>query len=234
MSDVLRALQQALRYRFKDVTLLERALTHRSAGGTHYERLEYLGDGLLNFVIGEAAYNCWHKAAEGDLSRLRASLVCEDSLARVARQLKLSDYLRMGTGELKSGGFRRESIQADALEAIIGAIYLDGGFAPAREAVLQMFADALATLPDPESLKDSKTRLQEYLQGESRPLPEYRVLQEHGPPHRRVFQVACRLADSGQETESGGTSRKQAEQDAARLMVEQIKAAVPAKGAANA
>lgn len=234
MSDTLHALQQALRYRFANPALLEQALTHRSASGAHYERLEYLGDGLLNFVIGEAAFTYWHKAAEGDLSRLRASLVCEDSLARIAKRLNLSDYLRMGTGELKSGGFRRESILADALEAIIGAIYLDGGFTPAREAVLLFFADSLAALPDPETLKDSKTRLQEHLQGESRPLPEYRVLAEHGPPHRRIFQVACRLTDTGAETESGGTSRKQAEQDAARLMVEYIKAAKMKNGAAHA
>ncbi len=234
MADTLRALQQALQYSFNSVALLEQALTHRSAVGPHYERLEYLGDGLLNFVIGEAAFTYWHKAAEGDLSRLRASLVCEDSLARIAKRLNLSEYLRMGTGELKSGGFRRESILADALEAIIGAIYLDGGFVPARAAVLLFFADALTSLPDPETLKDSKTRLQEHLQGESRPLPEYRVISEHGPPHRRIFQVACRLADSGAQTESGGTSRKQAEQDAARLMVEQIKAVGSKNGAAHA
>lgn len=233
MSDVLRTLQQALRYRFNHVAMLEQALTHRSLGGTNNERLEYLGDGLLNFVIGEAAYTHWPKAPEGDLSRLRASLVCEDSLARIAKGLGLSDHLRMGGGELKSGGYRRESILADALEAIIGAIYLDGGFAPARETTLHLFADSLTTLPDPETLKDSKTRLQEWLQGDGRPLPEYRVLSEHGPPHRRVFHVACKLADSDQETESGGTSRKQAEQDAARLMFEKLHSG-KSKGTTNA
>lgn len=225
MADELRALQQALHYRFKDFSLLERALTHRSAAGAHYERLEYLGDGLLNFVIGEAAYTCWPKAPEGDLSRLRASLVCEDSLARIGKRLNLSEYLRMGTGELKSGGYRRESILADALEAIIGAIYLDGGFDPARGTVLSLFEDSLNSLPAPETLKDSKTRLQEHLQAQSRPLPEYSVLSEHGPPHRRVFRVACRLADAGFETEAGGASRKQAEQDAARLMIEKLQGA---------
>ncbi len=223
MSDGLSALEQALRYRFNNAALLEQALTHRSAGGGNNERLEYLGDGLLNFVIGEAAFTQWHRAPEGDLSRLRASLVCEDSLARLAKNLGLGDYLRMGGGELKSGGYRRESILADALEALIGAIYLDGGFASARTTVLHLFAALLTTLPEPETLKDSKTRLQEFLQADSRPLPEYRVLQEHGPPHRRVFQVACKLPDSGQETESGGTSRKQAEQDAARLMFDKLK-----------
>ena len=233
MSDALRALQQALRYRFNTTALLEQALTHRSASGANNERLEYLGDGLLNFVIGEAAYTQWPKAPEGDLSRLRASLVCEDSLARLAKALNLSDHLRMGGGELKSGGYRRDSILADTLEAVIGAIYLDGGFAPARETTLHLFTEALAVLPEPETLKDSKTRLQEFLQGDSRPLPEYRVLSEHGPPHRRVFQVACKLTDSGHETESGGTSRKQAEQDAARLMFEKLKSE-KVKGAAHA
>ena len=233
MSDPLRALQQALRYRFNQAALLEQALTHRSYAGSNNERLEYLGDGLLNFVIGEAAYTQWSKAPEGDLSRLRASLVCEDSLARIAKTLGLSDHLRMGGGELKSGGYRRESILADALEAIIGAIYLDGGFAPARDTILHLFTEALKSLPDPETLKDSKTRLQEVLQGEGRPLPEYRVLSEHGPPHRRVFQVVCRLADASIETESGGTSRKQAEQDAARLMFEKLKD-MKLKGVSNA
>lgn len=221
-------LQAALRYTFHDPGLLEQALTHRSHGGPHYERLEYLGDGLLNFVIGEAAFQHWPKAPEGDLSRLRASLVCEESLARIGKLLALSDLLRMGSGELKSGGYRRESILADALEAIFGAIYLDGGFAPARETILHLFADVLADLPDPETLKDSKTRLQEWLQAVPRPLPEYRVLDEHGPPHRRVFRVACRLPDTGQETEAGGASRKQAEQDAARLMFQQLKGVVHA------
>ena len=228
MSEVASALEQALRYRFTQPALLQQALTHRSHGGSNNERLEYLGDGLLTFVIGEAAYSQWPKAPEGDLSRLRASLVCEDSLARIAKSLKLSDLLRMGSGELKSGGYRRESILADALEALFGAIYLDGGFAPARETILHLFRELLSTLPDPETRKDSKTRLQEWLQGQSRPLPEYRVLSEHGPPHRRVFHVACKLPDSGQETESGGASRKQAEQDAARLMFEQLKGVVHA------
>jgi ribonuclease-3 len=216
-------LQAQLGHGFSNPQLLAQALTHRSASGRNNERLEYLGDGLLNFVIGEAAYQHWPKAAEGDLSRLRASLVCEESLARIARNLNLSDVLHMGEGELKSGGYRRDSVLADALEALVGAVYLDGGFAPARAAVLRLFESALAQLPDPETLKDSKTRLQEYLQADARPLPEYRVLSEHGPPHRRVFRVACRLPDAGTETEAGGTSRKQAEQDAARLMFEQIK-----------
>jgi ribonuclease-3 len=222
MEPALAALSRALGYSFQDQGLLQQALTHRSSGGAHYERLEYLGDGLLNFVIGEAAYTLWNKAPEGDLSRLRSSLVCEETLARIAKPLLLGDVLRMGPGELKSGGYRRESIHADVVEALLGAVYLDGGFAAARAVVLKLYAGELASLPAPESLKDSKTRLQEILQADSRPLPEYKVVGEQGPPHRRVFQVLCRLPDSGEETEAGGASRKQAEQDAARLMFEKL------------
>lgn len=221
--DALEPLVKALGYRFSDPALLTRALTHRSAGGAHYERMEFLGDALLNFVIGEAAFNTWPKAAEGDLSRLRASLVCEDSLARLGRDLKLGDYLKMGSGELKSGGYRRESILADALEAVLGAIYLDAGFEAAKNACLKMFAELLANPPEAETLKDSKTRLQERLQADSRPLPEYIVITEYGPPHRRVFTVNCRLLDGEWLTEACGPSRKQAEQDAAKLMLQKIK-----------
>ncbi|MDP3856313.1 MAG: ribonuclease III [Stagnimonas sp.] len=216
-------LETALGHRFADRALLQRALTHRSAGSPHYERLEFLGDGLLNFVIAEAIYGAWPKADEGDLSRWRASLVCEDSLARLGKALNLGDQLRLGSGELKSGGFRRESILADALEALLGAVYLDAGFEPARAVVLRQFQSLLDHPPEADSLKDSKTRLQEALQAVPRPLPEYAVLSEHGPPHRRMFQVCCRLPDSGEQTEAGGSSRKQAEQDAARLMIEKLK-----------
>lgn len=226
--DPLSRLEKALGHVFRDRALLERALTHRSAGGGHYERLEFLGDALLNFVIGEAAYMGWPKAAEGDLSRWRSSLVCEDTLAELGRRLNLGDQLRLGSGELKSGGFRRESILADALEAVFGAVYLDAGFEPARAVVLRQFQPLLDAPPEPDSLKDSKTRLQEALQAVPRPLPEYVVLSEHGPPHRRVFRVRCRLLDSGLETEAGGSSRKQAEQDAARLMLEKLKESVDA------
>lgn len=222
-SDPLAGLERALGHVFADRALLVRALTHRSAGGAHYERLEFLGDALLNFVIGEAAYEAWPKAAEGDLSRWRASLVCEDTLARLGRDLQLGDRLRLGSGELKSGGFRRESILADALEALFGAVYLDAGFAAAKASVLRQFQPLLSSPPEADSLKDSKTRLQEALQSIPRPLPEYTVLSEHGPPHRRVFRVSCRLPDGGEQTEAGGSSRKQAEQDAARLMIEKLK-----------
>lgn len=212
-------LEKLIGYTFADASLLQRAITHRSAGAPHNERLEFLGDGLLNFVIAEAIFGQWPKADEGDLSRWRAQLVCEETLASIGKALKLSDYLKMGSGELKSGGYRRESILADTFEAILGAVYLDGGFAAAQAVVRQQFADMLSNPPQPETLKDSKTRLQEALQAVPRPLPEYRVLEEHGPPHRRVFKVECVLADGPLQTTALGPSRKQAEQDAAKAMM---------------
>ena len=220
MSEQLARLESALGYRFRDSRLLQRALTHRSRGAENYERLEFLGDGLLNFLIGEALYEVRPLAEEGDLSRLRASLVREQSLARIAAGLELGDALQLGPGELKSGGFRRDSILADALEAVLGAVYLDGGFPAARQACLQIFAPMLQALPEAATLKDAKTRLQEALQGHGRPLPEYVVLSQEGPPHRQMFTAACRLRDGGQQTEATGASRKQAEQLAAERMLE--------------
>ena len=212
-------LLRVLGYPFRDAALLQRALTHRSIGHDNNERLEFLGDALLNFVIGEALFLQQGKAAEGDLSRLRATLVREETLALVARRIDLGDAMLLGSGELKSGGFRRDSILADALEAVLGAVYLDGGFEAARELCLRLFAPELSHLPDPGSLKDAKTRLQENLQAASRPLPEYAVLSEEGPPHQRLFRVRCRLPDSGAETIAEGASRKVAEQRSAERML---------------
>ncbi len=212
-------LARALAYRFNDETLLVRALTHRSFGHENNERLEFLGDGLLNLAVGAELYRIRPKAAEGDLSRLRASLVREETLAQAARRLPLSEVVRLGTGELRSGGFRRDSILADAVEAIIGAVYLDGGFEPAAALCLRLLAPELAALPDAGSLKDPKTRLQEFLQADSRPLPEYTVLREEGPAHRRHFSVSCRLGDSGDQVEAEGGSRRNAEQQAAERML---------------
>lgn len=213
-----------LDYRFRDAGLLADALTHRSRGSRNNERLEYLGDGLLNFVIGAELYRLCPREDEGALSRLRASLVCEDSLARVARGLQLGELIRFGESELKSGGHRRDSILADALEALMGAIYLDGGFAAAQTVCLRLFAPLLADLPDPESLKDAKTRLQEWLQGRARPLPVYQVLSESGPPHRRHFVVRCALADGSQACEAQGASRRAAEQQAAEDLLRSLHA----------
>lgn len=214
-----------LGYTFRDPQLLARALTHRSAGAANYERLEFLGDGLINFVVGEALFQARPAAEEGDLSRWRASLVCEESLARLAERLQLGDVLILGSGELKSGGFRRASILADGFEAVLGAVYLDGGFAPAREACLRLMQELLAQLPDAASLKDAKTRLQEFLQGRARPLPIYELLSAEGPPHEQWFTVRCRLADGAEFTEGRAGSRRSAEQDAAEKMLDTIREA---------
>jgi len=222
LSEDLARLQRALGYRFQDESALLRALTHRSAGHDNNERLEFLGDALLNFVIGEAVFLRLPKAAEGDLSRMRAMLVREETLAVVARRIELGEVVRLGSGELKSGGFRRDSILADALEALIGAVYLEGGFAAGRDLCLRLFVPELDHLPDPGTLKDSKTRLQEHLQAAGRPLPEYTVLSEEGPPHRRSFRIRCRLADDGSESTGEGASRKFAEQQSAERMLHNL------------
>jgi len=222
-SEGLEHIQRRLGYRFRDPQLLARALTHRSAAAANNERLEFLGDGLVNFVVAEALYRARPGAEEGDLSRLRASLVCEDSLARLAEGLALGDVLVLGGGALKSGGFRSAPILADTLEAVLGAVYLDGGFDAGRAACEHILHAALAQLPDPASLKDAKTRLQEYLQGLGRPLPIYDLLSSEGPEHRPSFKVSCRLADGTESTEGHAASRRAAEQDAADKMLERIK-----------
>lgn len=222
MTDPHGRLGRALQYSFRDPGLLVRALSHRSIGADNYERLEFLGDGLINFVVAEALFRVKPDANEGDLSRLRASLVCEESLAGLADGLGLGDELRLGPGELKSGGFRRQSILADSFEAILGAVYLDGGFDAARDCCQRLFARSFEQLPDPEGLKDSKTRLQEFLQGRGRPLPVYELASTDGPPHQQVFLVECSLADDGTRSQGNGGSRKVAEQCAAERMLEVI------------
>lgn len=203
--------------------MLTQALTHRSVSAVNNERLEFLGDGLINAVIGAELYALRPKEDEGALSRLRASLVREETLAGLSRALQIGDALRLGESELKSGGYTRDSILADALEAVIGAIYLDAGFEAARAACLQLYSPLLAHLPDPESLKDSKTRLQEWLQGRSRPIPRYEVLSESGPAHARRFRVCCTLTDvADMQTEAEGSSRRGAEQDAAQKMFQRL------------
>lgn len=202
--------------------LLLRACSHRSHGSPHNERLEFLGDGLINFVVGAELYRRQPDADEGDLSRLRAKLVCESALAGVARGLDLGVVLRMGPGELRSGGFRKDSILADAFEAVMGAVYVDAGFEVAAAACQRIFSGLLADLPDVNDLKDAKTCLQEYLQANRRPLPEYDLLAASGPPHRRSFRVRCSLVDEGTRTEGNGTSRKLAEQRAAEEMLKNL------------
>lgn len=219
MSDPLESLQKRLGHSFADPALLNLALSHRSLGGRNNERLEFLGDALLNFVAADTLYADKPAAEEGALSRLRAGLVREESLARIARELKLGDVIRLGESELKSGGFRRDSILADAVEAILGAVYLDAGFGEAKTVCESLLRPLLAELPDAEQLKDPKTRLQEWLQARARPLPRYEVLHEEGPPHARRFLVRCSLADADARTEAEATSRRNAEQQAAQALL---------------
>ncbi len=218
--------RRQLGYRFRDDALLDLALTHRSCGTPDNERLEFLGDALLNFVIAEQLFLDRPKAAEGELSRLRAGIVCEATLARVARGLNLGDVLKLGPGELRSGGFRRESILADALEAILGAIHLDGGFDAARSACRQLFETEINALLSLPVTKDAKTRLQELLQATGRPLPVYDLLSEEGPSHHRHFKVLCVLTDSAQRSEGEGSSLKLAQQASAEAMLA-LEGAVP-------
>ena len=217
-------LGRRLGHAFRDPELLRRALTHRSATAHNNERLEFLGDGLINFVIAERLFLDRPDALEGDLSRLRASLVCEDALAAAAERLDIGDALILGQGVMKSGGFRRASILADTFEALLGAVYLDAGFEAARATCLRLLTEALANLPHAESLKDGKTRLQEYLQGYGRPLPHYELTGTDGPDHELSFTVSCRLVDAAEQTQGRAGSRKAAEQDAALRMLEQLKA----------
>ncbi|MEM9256824.1 MAG: ribonuclease III [Pseudomonadota bacterium] len=214
MSDTGR-LQQALGYQFSDQELLELALTHRSAGTRNNERLEFLGDAVLNYVIAEALYQQFPHAREGELSRLRASLVRGETLATVASELGLGDCLMLGSGERKSGGQRRTSILADALEAVLGAILLDSDATASRDCVLLWFAARLASVTEDSAGKDPKTRLQEYLQGLGRPLPEYQLVSVEGQDHAQEFHVICRLEEPNIGLEGVGSSRRKAEQQAA-------------------
>lgn len=210
-------------HRFADPALLAQALTHRSAGGPHNERLEFLGDALVSQFIAEALYARWPKADEGALTRARAELVRESALASVARALQLGDALVLGPGEMKTGGHRRDSILSDALEALVAAIYLDAGFDTCRGVVLPWFEPLMAALPAPNKVgKDAKTRLQEWLQARGRPLPQYAVLEEGGEDHARVFRASCMLADPPLATEGAGSSRRAAEQQAAEAALQVI------------
>ena len=215
-------LERELGYRFSDDTLLTRALTHRSAGARHNERLEYLGDAALSLVVAEALYHRLPDAPEGHLSRLRASLVRRSSLAETARDLGFPTRLHLGPGELKSGGYRRESILADALEAVLGAIYLDGGLDALRPVVLRLYGERLEALPAHEALKDPKTRLQERLQARGLPLPVYHVEGVEGEDHHQQFKVACEVAGIATDVKGSGSSRRAAEQAAAALMLAQL------------
>jgi ribonuclease-3 len=215
--------QTILDYHFKQSDLLEQALTHRSySRNKNNERLEFLGDSVLNLVISQHIYERDPEADEGDLSRIRSSLVNEEALASVARDIGLGDFIYLGGGELKSGGFRRSSILSDTLEAIIGAIYLDSGFDKARDTILFLYRDYLRTLPDTDTLKDAKTQLQEYLQSKQLDLPEYTVIKTTGKSHDQVFTVSCRVTSLQVQSSGTGSSRKKAEQNAAKKMLNQL------------
>ena len=215
-------LERALGYRCQDAELLVAALTHRSAGGDNNERLEFLGDGVLNCVIADYLYRAHPQAREGELSRLRARLVRRESLAALAARLGLGEQLLLGPGELRSGGFRRDSILADAFEALIGAIYLDGGFDAARAAIEHAMAAQMTELGHVVELKDPKTRLQEYLQARGLQLPLYAIDQVKGESHQQMFVVSCEVPPLGLRRTGTGQSRRAAEQEAAGAILAAI------------
>ncbi|MBA3929096.1 MAG: ribonuclease III [Xanthomonas sp.] len=207
---------------FVNQDLLAQALTHRSAGVPHNERLEFLGDGVVNLLVADALFQRWPKADEGALTRARAELVREASLAAIARQLQLGERLTMGPGEMKSGGHRRDSILADALEAIVAAIYIDAGFEACRAVVMPWFEASLSALPVGRPEKDAKTRLQEWLQGRQRPLPVYELVSESGDEHAKLFLARCTTLDPPLMADGEGTSRRNAEQVAAAALLDKL------------
>ena len=213
-------LKKSLDYEFTDPHLLQQALTHRSASGDNNERLEFLGDAVLDFVISEVVFRTHPGAPEGDLSRVRSSLVKDTSLAELASDLGLGEFLILGGGERKTGGHRRESILADALEALFGAVYLDAGFDAARSIIERVFGDRLEDFPDAGELRDPKTRLQEWLQARQMDLPLYELIEVTGKPHQQTFEVTCAIP--GSTTRGAGTTRRNAEQEAALAMLSEL------------
>jgi ribonuclease-3 len=221
----LSTLEQKLGYQFANPELLAQAVTHRSHGAVHNERLEFLGDAVLNCTIAQLLFQKFARLDEGDLSRLRANLVKQQSLAEIAERLELSQFLRLGEGERKSGGFRRPSILADTLEAAVGAVFVDRGFEAAREVITRLFEPVLKSV-DPKTLgKDSKTLLQEFLQGKRLPLPLYSVVETRGAAHNQEFEVECSVPKLDISVRGSGRSRRAAEQSAAKLALETAQAA---------
>jgi len=216
--------RERLGYEPQDLALFRAALTHRSAPGANNERLEFLGDAVVNLSIAQRLYEAFPLATEGELSRLRARLVSREPLAEIAVSLGLGETLQLGSGELRSGGFRRQSILADALEALCGAIFLDGGLGAVEPIIARLFTERIAALPSPEALKDPKTRLQEYLQSRSLTLPRYQILGIEGEDHAQTFRVSCEVPGLALRVEGGGSSRRRAEQQAAQAMLEAIEA----------
>ncbi len=221
---VLAALQQRLQHTFRDPALLVQALTHRSFSSEHNERLEFLGDSVLNLAVAGLLYERLADQAEGDLSRVRANLVKQETLHQLALGLGLSEAIRLGEGEARSGGSKRPSILADALEAVIGAVYLDEGFAPAQTLVRRLFQEVEITPQMQAAAKDPKTELQEWLQGRRMKLPVYRVAGTLGAAHKQTFEVECEIPDLGQVERGIGASRRAAEQAAAAAILMALKA----------
>lgn len=216
-------LGRKLGYAFSDTQLLQTALTHRSVGSANNERLEYLGDSILNFIIAAELFTRCPGLQEGDLSRMRAYLVKGERLYELATDLQLGEMLQLGAGELKSGGHHRASILADTLEAVLGAIFIDGGFDACKRVILQLYHPLLENLPLPDELKDPKTRLQEWLQSHQLPLPQYEIIRMHGKEHEREFQVACILPHIDARITGVGSSRRKAEQSAASKTLEMLR-----------
>jgi ribonuclease-3 len=215
-------LYKTLHYRFDDARLLNQALTHRSASGSNNERLEFLGDAVLDFVISDSVYRARPSASEGDLSKLRSSLVKDTTLAELASDLGVGEHLLLGSGERKTGGHRRESILADALEAIFGAVYLDNGFEAARGIIERVFEKRLKALPDADDLRDPKTRLQEWLQARKMSLPEYDLVGVSGKAHKQRFEVTCTVRETASITRGESSTRRKAEQAAAADMLTEL------------
>lgn len=220
-------MRERLGHEPRDLALFRAALTHRSAAGPNNERLEFLGDAVLNLLIAHRLYEAFPQAAEGELSRLRARVVSREPLAQVALALGLGEMLQLGSGELSSGGFRRQSILADALEALCGAVFLDGGLAAAQRLVVRLFTGTIEALPRLDALKDPKTRLQEYLQSRSLTLPRYVILTIEGEQHAQTFEVSCEVSALGRRAQGRGSSRRRAEQEAAERMLSEIESKPP-------
>ena len=218
----LDALQTAIGHRFSRPELLQQAVTHRSFGSPHNERLEFLGDSIVNCVTAIALFERFGELREGDMSRLRANLVRQEALHRLADGLKLGDYLQLGEGEMKSGGHRRPSILADALEAIFAAVFLDAGFEAAKSVIDRLYASSIASLDPARALKDPKTALQEWLQGRRMPLPKYSLADTRGEAHQQEFEVECEITGLGLKTRGIGVSRRAAEQQSAQRALERL------------
>ena len=223
MNEPLSDLCRSLGHDFGDQSILLSAVTHRSFGPENNERLEFLGDAILGFIIGEILYERFADADEGQLTRLRASLVRKDTLAALARRLELGRYLKLGEGERKSGGWRRDSILANCLEAIIGAVYIDAGFSETRKCVLAIFDTVLESVSPRTLTKDAKTQLQEFLQARRLSLPSYELISMEGEPHNQTFTVRCSIPCTPQPIEAQGTSKQRAEQAAARKVLQLLR-----------